>query len=369
MPLLLLIALFRLCRLQIPTTMHGRRHRGPQRDRDAWEARARVVRTGIWRGMALDPLPARTPLNAVIHSRRERDGYSVENVYFESLPGVFVSGNLFRPTERIGRVPAILHPHGHFNQDGWTARTRPDQQLTCAQLAKMGAVCFSWDMVGWGESTQLVHGVPYAMALQLWNSLRSVDFVETLPEVDAARIGVTGASGGGSQALLLGALDPRIAAVAPVVMVSADWPGGCDCETGMPIRDDTGTNNAEIAALIAPRPALFVSDGADWTQTFPAADFPYLQGIWRLYDREPAVGNVHLADEGHDLGPSKRAALYQFFARNFALEELPLDATATPPEGLPLEPFPSLAAFDDDHPRPATQLTDPDQVANLLYGG
>jgi hypothetical protein len=336
-------------------------------DRFQWESRAADVRVGMWSGMALNPLPPRTPLHAVIHSRRERDGYSVENVSFESLPGVFVSGNLFRPLTHIGRVPGILHPHGHFPEDGWTARTRPDQQVTCARLAQMGAVCLNWDMVGWGEMSQLDHGVPYAMALQLWNGMRAVDFMEILPEVDATRIAVTGASGGGTQALLLGALDPRIAAVAPVVMVSADWPGGCDCETGMPIRDDTGTNNAEIAALLAPRPALFVSDGADWTQTFPTGDFPYLQSIWNLYRAEPLVENVHLPNEGHDLGPSKRAALYDFFARTFGLRALPLDATQDPPEGLPLEPFDSLTVFDAAHPRSDQALTDADAIANELY--
>ena len=178
-----------------------------------WQARAATLRDGILRQADLAPLPSRTPLHAVIHSRREYADYSVENVFFESLPGLYVTGNLYRPVGRgAGPFPAVLNPHGHFEEDGWFPRTRPDMQRRCVTLARMGAVAFAWDMLGFGEATQVGHFDPNVMTLQVWNGIRAVDFVVSLPDVDPTRIAATGASGGGSQTILLAALDPRIAA-------------------------------------------------------------------------------------------------------------------------------------------------------------
>jgi hypothetical protein len=339
-------------------------------DRARWEARAEAVRHGILAGAGLDPLPVRTPLNPIVQGRRFRAGYTVENVAFESLPGYFVTGNLYRPLGRDGKRAAILHPHGHFEEDGWTARTRPEMQARAAHLAQMGAVVLAYDMVGWGDSTQLDHDVDFALALQLWNSLRAVDFLVTLPEVDARRIGVTGASGGATQALLLAAVDERIAASAPVVMLSAAWPGGCGCESGMPIRDRPPTDNAEIAALFAPRPQMIVSDGNDWTVTVPDVEYPYLSSIYGLYGAAPQVSNVHLADEGHDYGIHKREAVYRFFAHQLGLQPVPLadPVDGLEPEGIAPEPDASLRVFDGQHPRPDDAIDDPESIAALLFG-
>ena len=171
-----------------------------------WKQRAEKIRKAVLVGAELDPLPRRHPLNPIIHSKREHAGYSVENVAFESFPGVFVTGNLYRPLSGKAPFPAVLCPHGHFSSAGNYGRFRPNMQRRCATLARMGAVVFAYDMVGYGDwkNAGFSHGVRKALKLQTWNSIRAVDFLTSLKYVDGRRIGVTGASGGGTHAVAAG---------------------------------------------------------------------------------------------------------------------------------------------------------------------
>jgi len=296
---------------------------GLYQDRSSWEKRADLIRKNILAGVEWERTPARTTIRPVITKRTVLDGYSVENVAFESFPGFWVAGNLYRPTDPVQeKLPGILCPHGHWNKPDDYGRFREDMQKRCAAFARMGAIVFAYDMVGYGESMQVTHDYPYGLTLQLWNSVRSLDFLNSLTEVDPDRLAVTGASGGGTQAFLLTAIDDRIDLSLPVVMVSAHFFGGCTCESGLPIHKNIycETNNVEIAALAAPRPMLLVSDGDDWTRNTPEVEYPFIRRIYEFYGAGNSVDYAHFPDEVHDYGLSKRDAAYQFLARHFGMK-------------------------------------------------
>lgn len=284
-----------------------------------WEERAAAIRRHILVCAGLWPLPAKTPLKAQIFGRIEREGYAVEKVFFESLPGFFVCGNLYRPLGE-GPFPALACPHGHWQRGRLENTELGSIAGRCINFARQGMVAFSYDMVGYNDSDQFVHreiggrrealwGIG-ALSLQLWNSIRVVDFLAALADVQAERLGCTGASGGGTQTFLLMAVDERIQAAAPVNMVSAFMQGGCRCENQGHLRLDI--NNVEIASCMAPRPLLLVSCTGDWTANTPEVEFPAVRAIYGLYGAHNKVSEVQI-DAPHNYNQPSREAVYAFF--------------------------------------------------------
>jgi len=335
-------------------------------NRKQWQQRAVAIRRGILKATRLDPLPKRKPFKPIVHSRRVHQGYSVDNVAFESMPGFFVTGNLYRPLEASSGTPGILCPHGHFAN----GRLRPDMQARCARFARMGAVAFAYDMVGYGDSTQTTHQDPNVLSLQLWNSMRCVDFLLSFCQADPKRIGVTGSSGGGTQSFLLTAVDDRVTLCAPVMMVSAHFFGGCLCESGKPIHKSPPTNNVEIAALAAPRPQLIVSCGEDWTKNSAEVEVPYIRNVYELYGCPQDIEHAHFPSEGHDYGCAKRLSVYNFIARRFGLDRDRSIETGgeAVPEQVTIEQEEALRVWTDEHTRPADALEGPQALAEALFG-
>lgn len=341
----------------------------PAKSPAEWTARAARVRRRILVALGLWPMPEKTPLNPVIHGRIERSAYTVEKVYFESLPGFFVTGNLYRPAGRSGPVPGVLCPHGHWlggrfmNRDRdrvnqelaqgaerFEAGARSVLQARCVLLARMGCVVFHYDMVGYADSVQipfaLAHELSHphefsrqrpemntrenwglfspqaeahaqsVMGLHAWNSIRALDFLLGLPDVDPGRIACTGASGGGTQTFILGAIDERVNVAFPAVMVSTAMQGGCTCENASLLR--IGTGNVEFAALFAPRP-LGMTAADDWTKEMPAKGYPQLVQHYAMLGAPQNVMLKPLLHFGHNFNAVSRAVMASWFNQHLAL--------------------------------------------------
>ena len=286
-----------------------------------WERRAAHLRELILASAGLLPMPARSALNAQVFDEIKRPDYTVSKVYFESLPGFFVTGNLYKPLG-AGPFPAILSPHGHWAYGRLENSVIASVPGRAINLARQGFVVFTYDMIGYNDSRQLEHrlfggereklwGLSIA-GLQLWNGIRSLDFLETLPFVDRTAIGATGASGGGTQVFLLAAVDDRIDVAAPVNMISLQMQGGCLCENQPGLRLDT--TNVEIAATIAPRPLLMVSATGDWTTNTMEREYPAVRAIYSLMDAADRVHAVRF-EAPHNYNRDSREAVYAWMAR------------------------------------------------------
>ncbi|MBI3682736.1 MAG: acetylxylan esterase [Acidobacteria bacterium] len=291
------------------------------RTRAEWEAHKTHLGKQILAAAGLFPMPELAPLNAQIFGRLERDGYSVEKVYLETLPGYYLCGNLYKPRGRAGKFPGVVSPHGHWKTGRLENAELGSVPGRAISLARQGYVVFSYDMVGYNDTSQTPHVFGERreqlynfgpLGLQLWNSIRALDFVESLPEVDRERLAATGASGGGTQTFLLYAVDDRVKAAAPVNMISGIMQGGSPCENAPGLRHDTF--NVEFGAMLAPRPLLMVSATGDWTKNTPQSEFPAIQRIYALYDAAANVETVQF-DSQHNYHQGSREAMYTFFAK------------------------------------------------------
>jgi hypothetical protein len=297
-------------------------------DSTEWNQRKACLRKEVREILQIDPiLEKRVDAQPTLSERRNYDGYSVQNFSLETLPGLYVCGSIYSPL-KDGKHPLIICPNGHWG-DG---RYNTDLQYRYASLARMGATCVSYDLFGWGESVLQVTGVAHrtsvAHVVQIMNGLTLLDYMLSLPDIDATKVGVNGGSGGGAQTVLLSLLDNRFTAACPTVSLSSHFDGGCPCESGMPITLACGgTNNAEMMAAFAPKPLCVISDGQDWTASVPDLELPYLKRIYEFYNAEDQVLNVHIPNEGHSFGINKRNGVYDFFVKTFGLDANMLDQT------------------------------------------
>ncbi|MDP6545379.1 MAG: hypothetical protein QGH60_15445 [Phycisphaerae bacterium] len=345
----------------------------PSKTAAGWKKRAAFLRLQAKVGLGLWPMPTAPALNAVVHGRVERDDYTVEKVYFESLPGHFVTGNLYRPKSGNGKPgPAVLCPYGHwpggrFNsasrgnlaaqrkkgQERYDPSGRYPLQARCAHLARMGCVVFMYDMVGYADSVQIPHktaGNPRQLTniagLQTWNSMRAMDFLGGLDDVNPKRIAVTGASGGGMQTLLLFAVDPRPAVSVPVVSVFVSRKGA-PCTYGPYMRIDEGT--IALAALAAPRPLCVINAGGDWTSKFMTHGYPQLKEHYRMLDIEERFAGRLFAKNPHNYNILSREYMYAFVKKHLKLDS---SAPVAERDFKPLTKK-EMTVWDDKHPRPS----------------
>lgn len=334
---------------------------------EEWKKRKADLTLRLQVATGLYPMPPKTPLNAVIHGKITRPGFTVEKVYFESVPGFFVTGLLFRPENSMTKkCPAVLNPHGHggrlqdhgksggkgvlkqieIGAEKFEESGRMPKIARCATLARLGCVTFLYDMIGYADNLQLSYKLAHQFSkrrsnferqkdwglysaqaemrmfsifgLQTWNSIRALDFMESLPDVDPARIAVTGGSGGGTQTILLGALDDRPIASFPNGMVSSSMQGGCTCENASLLR--IGSGNVEMTALFAPKPqGMTAAD--DWTREMliEGKGFHELKKLYALYGKPEYVICPDLTHFKHNYNYVTRAIMYSWFNRHLKL--------------------------------------------------
>lgn len=273
--------------------------------------------------------------------KRKYNGYTVQNFRIETLPGLYLCGSIYAPSQKLKegeRLPLILSPDGH------TPRYLHDNQLRMAAWARMGVVAVAYDLVGYGESAlqlgEAVHHTVLAQQMQWMNTRILLEWMLSRSDIDTSRVGLCGASGGGTQTMQMG-IDSRFTAICPVISLSSYFDGGCPCESAIYLPAAAqGTCNAEMAAVHAPRYLGVVSDGKDWTAHVPEIEEPFLRRIYALHGAEDKLAFYHFPDEGHDFGYNKRKAVYDFFARAFGLDIERADETK-----LTLEPMENLLLF------------------------
>jgi dienelactone hydrolase len=311
--------------------------------RGEWNAYQSELKGKILHCLGLSPLPERIPLSPVITGKLDRDGYSVERVYYQVFPKVYASGYLYRPRGQFAgenpaggagaRLPAVLNPHGH-----WTlGAVDPTVQMRCIALALKGYIAFCPD------STHVADlGVGLCpIGLMTWNNMRALDYLESLDCVDKTRLGCTGESGGGQQTLYLAALDERVKVIVPAVLVSyfqrilfVSEQTHCFCNHAPGIAGLTDEH--EMAAMFAPRPALFICATGDWTKDFPKVEFPEIRHIYNLVGGD--VDCVQF-DKPHNYDRDSREQMYAWMNKYLNGESDPAQAkeppfTAEPPEVL-----------------------------------
>ena len=276
-----------------------------------WASNLEAHRSQLEEMLGLSPFPERTDLQPVITGVTEHEDFIVEKLHFQSLPGLYVTGNLYLPKNITEPLPAILYVcgHGQVKIDGVSHGNKVNYQHHGEWFVRNGYVCLTIDTIQLGELEGLHHGTyregmwwwnarGYTPAgVEAWNCIRALDYLETRPEVDSTRFGVTGRSGGGAYSWWISALDDRIKCSVPVAgitdlrdhVVDGVVEGHCDC---MFMVNTHRWDYAKVAALVAPRPLLIANTDKD--SIFP------LDGVMRVHSDVRHI--YELMDAGDKLG-------------------------------------------------------------------
>ena len=334
--------------------------------RAEWQAIRPRLKAELFQMLGLWPVPERSPLHARVTGTLDREGpVVIEKIHFQSRPGLYVTGNLYRPRDVHGRLPAILYVCGH------AGRGR-DGNKTAFQdhgmwFARNGYVALLIDTLQLGEVAGVHHGtynlgrwwwqaIGYTPAgVECWNGIRAIDYLVTRPDVDPARIGVTGISGGGAATFWIAAADDRVACAAPTSGMSdlesyvnhKIINGHCDC---MFMVNTYRWEWTTIAALIAPRPLLFAN--SDHDSIFPmdgnARVIERLRRLYALLGHSEQVAE-HVSPGGHDYRPDLRMAIFRWMNAHLKNESVPVkDADDPPIDGKRLRVFPEDSDLPPD---------------------
>lgn len=321
---------------------------------EGWKARRPELQRQMWEMLGLWPTPPRTPLEARVTATTERPDFVVENVLFRSSPGLYVTGNLYRPREVAAPLPAILYVCGHarVEKDGVIYGNKAHYQHHAAWYAANGYVCLVVDTLQLGELPGLHHGTHdkgmwwwqsrgYTPAgIEAWNGVRAIDYLISRPEVDPKKIGVTGRSGGGATSWWLGAIDDRVAAVAAVAgvtdlrnhVVDGVVEGHCDC---MYMVNTYRWDFPVVAALVAPKPLLV--ENTDQDPIFPEDGvrriYAHLEAVYAWYGASDKLGLV-IGRGGHVDSEEIRHPSFAFFEKWLKDKEATI---AEPDRKVPIE--------------------------------
>jgi dienelactone hydrolase len=287
--------------------------------RENWPAKQAEMRAQLQRMLGLDPWPARGALNPVVTGTVPGDGYVVEKLHFQSSPGLYVTGNLYRPKEVPKPLPAILYVCGHSNvvEGGVSMGNKTGYQHHGVWFARHGCVCLIIDTIQLGEIRGIHHGTykeerwwwaarGYTPAgVEAWNGIRALDYLETRPEVDRTKMGVTGRSGGGAYSWWIAALDERVKVAVPTAgittlrnhVLDGAIEGHCDC---MFMVNTERWDFDRVAELVAPRPLLIANTDSD--SIFPLDGvveiFNRTRALYRTLGVEDHIG-LHIAEGPH----------------------------------------------------------------------
>jgi cephalosporin-C deacetylase-like acetyl esterase len=329
---------------------------------------------------AMGPIPdSPCPLDPEIRGTIDRSTYRIENVVFRSRPGVYVTSNLYIPTNAKGKRPAVLVVHGHWAG----ARRDPTVQARCLGLVQLGFVVLAVDAFGSGERYSMpargtYHGALYGstlwpsghtlLGMQVYDNRRAVDYLQSRAEVDGDRIGVTGASGGGNQTMYAGAMDERIKAVVPVCSVGNYQAylhaACCVCEV-LP-GALTFCEEGDVLGMVAPRALMVINASRDSIQFSPNEAIKSIEratAVFRLFNVADQIRHV-VFESAHDYNKPMREAMYGFMTQYLTTGG---DGKPIPEPPIAVESPEDLACYPDTDDRPDDFLTPPSFATDAAH--